>query len=156
MQVTAIKLKRNPFDSTKQRLAIRNSLKAAAEGARVDFMVTTKTWSFQPVFTVKLGWNYAEVSTRDQVYRWVTYGTPAHYIRPRRAKRLVFKGGSSPKTSPGVIRSRSGRSGSQLIFARSVRHPGTAPRLFHEVVKKKWEKQYAIIARKAVVDALKG
>jgi len=156
MKVEVIKLKKNPFDAQKQKLAIQNSLRATAEGAKADFMVTTKTWSHQPVFTIRVTPTYSQVSTRDRVYGWVTYGTESHFIYPRRAKRLVFKGGSSPKTSPGVIRSRQGKSGSGgIIFARVVRHPGTAPRLFHETIKEKWGKQFKIIAQRAVIAALK-
>lgn len=156
MKVEVIRLKKNPFNAQKQKMAIQNSLRGAAEGAKVDFLVTVQTWSFQPSFTIKVTSTYSQVSTKDQTYRYITYGTAAHFILPRRTRRLVFRGGSSPKTSPGVIRSRAGKVGSgPLIFRKSVRHPGVTPRLFHEVIQRKWEKQFPILAQKAVSDAVR-
>ena len=156
MKVTAIKLSKNPFNAVKQKMAIQNSLRAAAEGARADFMVTTKTWSHQPQFEVKVTATYSEVSTGDETYSFVTKGTRAHLIYPRRRKRLVFRGGKySAKTSPGVIGSRSGSSGSgKIVFSKAVRHPGSKARNFDSVIKQKWEKQFPILTQKAIAGAV--
>lgn len=157
MKVTAVKFKKNPFDALKQIQAIQNGLRATAEGAKVDFQVTTQTWNHQPTFNIQVSRTEARVWTEDETYGWVTHGTPAHIIRPRTKKRLVFKGGKySAKTSPGVIRSRSGGTSSgKIVFARVTHHPGVKARNFHKVIQKKWEKQFPITMQRMINAALK-
>lgn len=156
IKVTAITFKKNPFDAAKQALAIKNGLRATGEGAKVDFLTTTKTWDHQPSFDVKVSGSSVTVATNDPIYVIVSKGAEPHIIRPRAKKRLVFRRGGTAKTSPGVIGSRQRRpAAGKLVFSRGVRHPGVVPRRFDDAVKKKWEKQFPITMQRAINAAVR-
>src|SRR5512146_308466 len=69
-----------------------------------DFQGTTKTWDHQPEFTSMVslkGGVSVLVGTDDEIYNWVSNGTPEHEIGPVDADYLVFQPGYTTKTVPG-------------------------------------------------------
>jgi hypothetical protein len=95
-----------------------------------------------------------EISTDDEIYGYVEEGTRAHDITPKRAKRLRFATGGSPKTAPNVIGSTGGRRGSAVVFARRVRHPGSKARNFSKTIADKHQKQLEVRLGRAIGDVL--
>lgn len=129
---------KNLFDPAKIAAAVEAGLDEGAEGVSQDFDKTTRGWNGGVTFTTtKKPWQRT-VSTNDQRYGYVNFGTPAHTIVPRRGKFLVFFVGGKPKTTPKVIGSSAGSKGTKKVFARRVRHPGTKAREFDTTIADKW------------------
>lgn len=142
-------------DSKAMDGAIKNAIEMATTAAKVDFEVTTQTWSHSVNFRKEKGATSGKVWTDDEVYSWVNNGTKPHVIVPRRAARLVFAaGGFRAKTSPGKIKSRQGSKGKGIVFAKRVQHPGTEPRNFDKEIQSKWEKEFPAIAQRAIDSAI--
>ncbi len=74
------------------------------------------------------------VGTDDEIYGYVNDGTRAHIIKARRAPRLAFKTGFTPKTTPRQIGSRKGGVSGNLVRPKQVRHPGTKARKFSKTI----------------------
>lgn len=127
MRLTLIRIgSRNPFNADGMQKAIGNVLRATAEDAQVDFQRTVATFSKKPTFTVKRDGDFSwTVSTDNQIYYWLTYGTRAHIIRPVNAPRLAFAANYQRKTIPNVIASRPGGAYGPTVYAQEVWHPGT-------------------------------
>lgn len=124
---------------------------------RENFEDTTKTWKHKPVFypptTVpKVGRDMisVETTTTDQIYDYVSEGTPSHPIFPRNAKALNFPGTFIPKTFPGIIGSGAGFSGPSDQFRNWVAHPGIEPRKFDVAIKIRQERNAKIIMDRSI------
>ena len=126
------------FDVAAYRKAIKKSLDDAAKLALADFKRTTKTWKRQPLFTVKEDGEFARiVGTENEIYDYVTHGTPPHVIRARNAPNLAFPAtGFVPMTIPMVVDSFAGNPGSGTVYAKEVQHPGTKARKFDTEIAK--------------------
>jgi hypothetical protein len=128
---------------------------AAAKGAQVDFEVTQQTWEHKAQFKTEGNQHSRRVFTTNAIYGYVDKGTPAHDIRPRNGKVLVFGVGGRAKTRPGVIGSSKGsKGGQQIITPKAVRHPGTEARDFSGTIQAKWQKQFPLIVQNAISKAV--
>lgn len=136
--------------------AIRSSLNAAAQGAKVDFMTTTRTWDERVEFTIESPTEESRVVRTDNPkYQWTDKGTEPHIIRPKRAGgRLSIIGiNSRPKTRPGFIGSVKGGRDNTNVYTKQVNHPGTKAREFSVAIRDKWAKQMVIIMAIAMENA---
>lgn len=101
------------------------------------FRTTTRSWKTKVEFRIDgPDGGRGAVGTDNDIYGYVTHGTPPHLITPSSASVLAFPGGGQkPKTNPGILGSRRGSSGGgATVFARVVHHPGTKARGFEEAV----------------------
>ena len=140
--VKPAKLKQDTF-----RLAALNAMRKMAREITADFQKTTATWEHKPVFEQVIslagGGPQVLVGTDDEIYRYVDEGTKPHDIVPKHPGGiLVFPGTFTSKTMPGVIGSRAGYKGGEIIKRPRVHHPGTEARRFTEVIKGKWESRF--------------
>lgn len=131
--------------------AIENTLTAAARSAKVDFDVTTRTWTNRPKFIiVKLAYQRI-VGTDSKVYLYVTRGTKRHKIKAKNARALTFRvGGFRAKTRPGWIGSNKGAQGKDWRSKREVDHPGSKARNFEKTIGEKWQKELPVLMQKAI------
>jgi hypothetical protein len=135
----------------KARRAVKNALDGAAKGAKVDFRVTTQTWSHKPDFTIeKPSDSERIVGTNDEIYGYVDDGTPRHTIVAKAGGVLAFGPGARAKTRPRVIGSGGGSKGGATVFTKRVQHPGTDAREFSEVIAEKWEEQLPMLLQRAI------
>lgn len=136
--------------------AVEKGMKKAAAEALKDFEKTTATWEHKPAFTIEAQGNGEYlIGTNDERWKWIDEGTKAYTIRPR-GRFLRFSPGSRPKTSPGVITSGAGSSGSGVVFARVVRHPGIKARLFTKQITQRWRRGVAPFIRAELEEAIRG
>jgi hypothetical protein len=104
-----------------------------AQLIKADFAKSTGGWSTAVTFTVTSGSFSRKVGTTNRIYGFVNEGTPPHMIYPR-GKFLFFNVPYTAKTRPGSLGSGGGGKGDTPVFAREVRHPGTKPRKFNELI----------------------
>lgn len=130
----------NVLDPSSMMRAISNSMTGQAKAVKVDFDVTTHTWSNRPSFKIiNQGRLNRIIRTTSEIYGFVNFGTKPHVIRAKRAKVLAFQSGYKAKTRPRKIMSRSGGSFGEMQYRKSVKHPGTEARKFDEEIVKKNE-----------------
>src|SRR6185369_7374120 len=134
IKLQAIKPNAKKIDFTRFASAAKLGLRDAAEAAKADMESTTTTWRTKPVFSLKEQKDGVLVGTSDDIWSMLDKGTRAHLIIARRAKRLRFGAGGSPKTRPGFIGSVGGSTGSGLVFARVIHHPGTTARSWSKLI----------------------
>lgn len=124
----------------RMRLELLNGLRKTGTRIKEQYDKTTRTWKNRPTFSTQITLSGSKpsvlVSTQSDIYGYVDYGTRPHIIRPRRAKKLRFRAGSTPKTTPNVIGSSGGSAGGAPVYANFVRHPGNAPRNFTKTIKR--------------------
>jgi len=117
---------------------VLKALKDAGDRLEEDYRQVTKTWHHKPDIErqEELSSSKARVvvGSSDRIYSYVTKGTPAHRICPRRAKRLRFREGYRSKTTPGVVGSQAGGSHGGEVFSAGVSHPGTEKRDFENAI----------------------
>ena len=121
-----------------------------AEGKELEklFNQTTQTWkgekpTFVSISTVSGQDAFVKTAPRGskkgvQKWIWGDEGTRRHVIKAKR-KTLAFRqGGFKSKTTPGRIKSRAGSPASgPTRFPKKVNHPGTKPRKWTPLIKKK-------------------
>lgn len=130
---------------------LTNALNASAKAVKSDFSVTTQTWDHQPTFAITSPRAYVrQIATDDPVYAMLNKGTRPHVITPKHSKILRFEGPFRPKSRPGYIGSNKGSQGNTEIWARSVNHPGTAPRLWTKAIKAKWDREFPSQMQRAI------
>lgn len=81
----------------------------------------------QSVQTTDIGIVSKKVVVTKEYGKFIEYGTKPHVIKPKKGKFLVFQ---IARMARGGKAKTTGKAKSGLIFARSVRHPGTKPRPF--------------------------
>jgi hypothetical protein len=152
VSATIIKPSKSVFTPQQRGNIIRNTLTATAKAIKVDFDVTTQTWSNRPVFTIISGERFQrEISTDSDIYAMLDAGTQAHTIKPKRGGGILkFTTPFKSKTLPNQIMSRSGSKGSSPAAARVVHHPGTAPRRWAKAIAAKWQAQVGDIFQRAL------
>jgi hypothetical protein len=151
MKMRTIKIRGDMIDVKKLRRAVENGLTGSAKAVLADLKVTTQTWKHQPAFVTESETGERRVYTDDEIYGYVDEGTPAHIITAKSPnKPLTFGIGGSPKTMPKVIGSRPGTRGTAIVRAQTVHHPGTAPRLFTDTVKEKWDDKLAETIQRSI------
>ena len=143
-------------DPAKQKRAIENALTGTAKAIKIDYDVTTQTWTNRPTFTVETTkWYERLISTDSTIYLYVTGGTRPHVIRAKNAQYLAFQGGPySAKTSPRIIASKPGGPSGPTVYRQEVQHPGTQAREFEKTISDKWRKQWPTILNRAIASEL--
>lgn len=155
IKVKAIVPKRDPFNPRAIKAAVDAAYKEAAEGALEDFQKTTATWDHQPDFEIKKHADGYLIGTRDDIYGYVDKGTRPHIIVVKNAKRLRFQSGYRAKTRPGYIGSQGGGASGDVVFKRSVNHPGSTGRGFSVLIRKKWQAKLAQIVNAKLRQAVR-
>lgn len=145
-----VKVPKELVNTAKLQRAIENALTGEAKAVKVDFGVTTQTWKHRPEFAIESEEGRRVVATDDEVFEFVDAGTRPHIITAHGPGPLVFGVGGSPKTTPKVIGSRAGTKGGAIVRARTVHHPGTAPRDFTETIKEKWDDRLPDVLQRAI------
>ena len=123
--------------------AMHKQIKAFAELAVHEHKRTTQNWETEVNFVPQLlesprsGLYEVDVFVTNRIWTFVDQGTRPHAIRPKKAGgMLVFPVGGKAKTQPGRIDSGTGATGTSIVFAKGVQHPGTKPRGFSEMIQK--------------------
>ncbi len=142
IKLIPIKTKKSLLDPKKYQRALKDARDEAEIGVIGDYRKTVSTWDHKPPFYSTRARDSIIIFTPDKIYEYVSGGTKAHLIFPRRAKALRFRSTFRPKTRPQVISSGQGSRSGKVIFSRGVIHPGSKARLFHETIGKKWIKKY--------------
>lgn len=153
--VKAKVIKPKRLKEKEMRLELLNGLRAVARKVTKDYEATVATWNEKPQFETVVSLKGGEaaflVDTNSKIYEYVDQGTKPHIIRPKRAKRLVFAAGGSPKTTPRVIGSTGGSRGGTTVYSLGVKHPGTKAREFSKIISDKWQKQF----RNEMIDSMR-
>lgn len=120
---------------------------------------TVKTWRHRPSFRsdVSISGGNLTVLTGPagdpfavQLFEWTDQGTRRHTITARRAPRLRFQTGYTPKTSPGQFSSGQSRTYGPWRSPVSVMHPGTTARGWTEELGKSRRSKFVKKAEDAV------
>lgn len=147
--------KRLPINARTQQQAIDAGMADAAAGALVDFQSTAETWTTQPTFKAKPIKNGYLVGTDNDIWGMLDHGTKPHDIVATKIA-LRFPGGPyRAKTRPGFIGSQAGGSSGAFIFRGKVHHPGTKPRGWSILIRKKWQPRVAQLVQKRINEALR-
>ena len=154
IKMSAIKPSAKAINFTRFADAAKLGMKDAAEAAVKDFEKTSATWNHQPTFVVKEQKFAYAIGTADDVWNMLDHGTRAHLIVARRAKRLRFGVGGSPKTRSGFIGSVSGQAGQGAIFRPVVHHPGTTARAWSKLIGAKYKVQLQQYISKRIKEAV--
>lgn len=159
MALKAIKAPKDALHAAGIERAIKNSLNAVAKGAKIDFQVTSRTWTNKPEFTIETPDPARRiVGTSDKVYGFVDKGTRPHIIVPRRGGkgRLTWIGTAyKAKTKPGYIGSKNSSNNNTIVYTKLVQHPGTEARKFTLTIRDKWAKEMKIRMQSAILAATK-
>jgi len=143
------------IDNKKLNRELINALDHTANIIDDDFDKTVKTWSKKPKFKKtgprkRFGTLEVIISTRNEIYSYVEYGTKPHVITPKkRGGVLVFRSKYLPKTRTGVIGSRASRRSGDLVFTKRVVHPGIQARMFSKTIAKRRQKNLENLIRLA-------
>lgn len=145
--------------AAKMKKALGNALTGTAKAIKVDYDVTTQTWTRRPTFTITTpNWYERLITTENEIYGYVTGGTRPHIIRPRNAPALSFQWGGpgsySAKTTPRIVASKAGGSSGPTVYRQEVHHPGTQAREFEVVISDKWQKRWPKIVYRAIASEL--
>jgi hypothetical protein len=134
---------------------IENALTGTAKAIKVDFGVTTRTWSKRPDFKIESpNWYTRLIYTDNKIYGYVSDGTRPHVIRAKNASRLAFPANYAAKTAVGVIGSTAGGSSGPTRFAQEVHHPGFPGRKFPQVIGKKWKREWPRNLKRALASEM--
>ncbi len=138
-----VTLPKKPLVDTKRLLrGLGRAVDDTTAIADSNFKATVKTWKRKPKFKRRKAARKGrviegDVTTRDEIYGYVTSGTRRHIIRPKRARLLAFRGGYRSKTRRRVLGSHKGGATGGWRFAKQVMHPGTEPREFPQEIAKR-------------------
>lgn len=147
-----IKVPKGHLDAKQILRAVENTLDDMATNAKIDFDVTTRTWSNRPEFTIeKPEYLVRIVGTTSEVYGYVDWGTKPHPIVAKNPSGLLtFQTGYKAKTGIKVIGSKSGGKYGPIRRTPAVQHPGTDSREFSLEIAKKWAKLSTRIFQRAI------
>lgn len=128
------------------RKEIENALEEEAKFHRKELEKTVRTWRDKPTFESLTDYGGGDLvvitgpagsGSGAQHWVWTDKGTRAHPIVARRAPALRFRAGNIPKTAPGQFSARVGGRVGPWRRPRAVRHPGTKPRKWTEILSKR-------------------
>lgn len=146
------------------RLEFLNAMRKAGKVIiKEDYGAITRTWKHKPKFVALISLTgpgpVLFVATDDEIYGYVDLGTKPHDIPKSGSTLLVFSSGYRAKSIPGRIGSSRGGGFGKKVFTvkrdkqgKPIKHPGTKPRNFEKVIKKKrtpWYKREMEKAMKA-------
>lgn len=121
------------FDEPKFDRVVNNFLDETAQAMQADYYVTVKTWKHPVKFQIDKKKYGRDIYTTDDPYFYVSEGTSVRYA--------TMSPGFQAKSSPRLIRSRTGRGGVMYINKNRPR-PGIVAREFPQTINKKWEPMY--------------
>lgn len=102
-----------------------------------DLETRASGWSSPPKWNAKVANFTLVLSTRSKKWLWVSGGTRARAIYPRRAKYLAIRGYKAKTHVSGVAgRSGAGRDGSYVYAKSAPNYPGIAARAFEDKIVK--------------------
>jgi len=159
IKIKAIVPKRRTLDPKRQQQAIDAGLKEAADEAVKDFEATTSTWNTDVEFVAKQqkdGYLIGPAKSKGgDIWEMLNKGTKPHDIVAKKIA-LRFPGGPyRAKTRPGFIGSQAGGSSGPIIFRPKVHHPGTAPRGWSKIIRKKWQSRLGTIVQQHIHEAMR-
>ena len=136
MAFTVKPIRPEKLDSRAIVLEIGRVLQAEGRTQVRELKKTVKSWRRKVGFAyeVDLSGRDASVLTGPatgnvKIWNMLEEGTPRHPIKPKRAKRLRFRGGKyKAKTRPWHLGSKSGGATGSHVYAKRVTHPGTQAR----------------------------
>ena len=141
-------------DIKKMKRVVDNAMDGSALSAKVDFDTTTRTWRKRPKFLIKKPkFGVRDIYTINEIYSYLSGGTRAHIIRPRRrgGRLAFFRTGFRAKTRVRYIGSNKGSpASSNFVRPESVMHPGFPAREFDIEIQKKWQKQLNKTLQRAI------
>lgn len=147
------------YQTDKMYDAIRKAVHDTGMNIKKAFENTTSTWETDVKFTMRSTFTGTEakieVSTDNKIYGYVNEGTPAHIIRPRRARMLAFQTGYRAKTRPRSIASGPGGASGPMAYANVVHHPGTKAREFTKYVSVRYLDVLPVVIQQAITKAAK-
>lgn len=154
IKLIAIKPNAKAIQFTRFADAAKLGMKDAADDVVKDIEKTTASWQHDVGIEVKERSDGYSITVTDDIWNMLDHGTRAHLIVARRAKRLRFAGGGTPKTRPGFIGSQAGSSGEGAVFRQSVRHPGTVARGWSKLIGSKYRAQLQKYISKRIREAM--
>ena len=115
-----------------------------------EFKSVVLNWKHKPKFIAKMGnkggafvLSVRPVGKEAQKWRWVSQGTKGPYtIRAKNAPTLAFRTNYKPRTKPGGVFGGPGIATGPWHNPIEVTHPGIEPRLFEEVIGKRFGPQF--------------
>jgi len=106
-------------------------------------------WEHKPSFGFSSNVSKDEISLyfeptgpNAKYWTWTSSGTRPHLIVAKRAKRLRFRGGYVPKTTPAPSWGGPGIANGDWTQKYAVNHPGTTPRNFEQYIAKQIKDDY--------------
>jgi len=124
-----------------------------------NFKATTRTWKHQVRFKRRRATRRGDtiegdVTTNDEIYGYVSGGTRRHFVRPRRAKALRFRGGKyGAKTRPRVLGSRKGGGRGAFVFSKGHWVKGIKAREFPQEIAKRRQRNLHNFVIRAYAEA---
>lgn len=138
---------------------IKDGLTKLGKNVLKTFEGTTNNWNTKVKFDLKVTVNSSEamieITTDNEIYGYVNEGTKPHVIRPKRARRLAFRTGYRPKTTPKSITSGPGGDSGPWVTAGVVHHPGTKARQFTKYVIVRYQDVFPVVIQQAIEKAAK-
>lgn len=145
-------------DPKKLEKAVRNTMVMQAKAVAADFGATTNSWNHKVEFKTQTVNEIDQIiSTGDPIWIMLEKGTKPHPIFPRptnKSQRLRFQWGGfgsyKAKSRPGQLRSYKGGPSGGIVYRRSVKHPGTAPRNWILTARDKWQELLPNTVQRAI------
>lgn len=150
LKLKPIKPKADPLNVAAIERTVKAVMQEAADDAKSDLEKTTEGWQHGVSFEAIPDKTGFIVGTADEVWNYLDQGTKAHEIRPRRATRLRFQTGYKAKTRPRVLASGGGGASGDVVYAKSVQHPGTEAREWSETVAEKYQTEIPFRMNEAI------
>lgn len=148
--VKGIKPKKLSIDAV--RLELLNELRAEGRDSVKELEKTVRYWTKdKPKFETIIGLTGRDASVfvgptgntkGAQKWQWLDEGTRAHVILPRRARMLRFTVGGYSGSHPNSLDVRPAVSGTEVVFAKRVHHPGIAARNWSYLIQRRRKQKF--------------
>lgn len=149
-------IKSSKMKDQAMRLGMLSLAHEVEREVKKDFQATTSTWEHKVEFVSMIslkGGVSVLVGTDDDVYSYVSDGTPEHDIAPVNKDYLVYRIGYTPKTSAGSLVAKAGGSYGGYNKRDRVHHPGIAePRHFDQAIEKRWKTKFRRLVEQMMRD----
>lgn len=161
MRIEAIVPKNNLLKGDLQRL-MRKAVDQTRDQIETSLNRITDTWTTKVKFKIRLsneqGNLVVDITTTNNIFRYVNEGTKPHIIRAKNAPYLrFFASGFAAKTKPGRLTSGTGaKANSDFRQVKQVDHPGTKARNYTRLIAKKYAPKFQGLMKTAIQRAVKG
>ena len=161
VRLEPILLKKPLVDTKKLLRGLERAIDDTTTIVDANFQATVGSWKRKPKFTRRRAMRKGrtiegDVTTRNEIYGYVTGGTRRHRIPKHpmpRGKKLRFRTGYRSKTRRRVLGSHKGGAFGGVAFARQVMHPGTEAREFQQEIAKRRQRNLYNFAIRAWAEA---